>query len=193
MLHGRKNYWHEVNDLEIPSLQNTLFKALFVPSIFLTLISNSIFSDSQTKQFFYTTITDHSFITVNRSPYFMVKNRRKYGETVAVISSVIAMLESRWMQQVLYIPWILRINLFKFKFQLCDQISLSLSPSWRLQFIYYSKALLKFRFIKMSDSQRLEICLFILSDWSAQINFSLDKMFRVSKLYRKLGFFWMKI
>ena len=43
----------------------------------------------------------------------MVKNCRKYGETVAVISSVIAMLESRWMQQVLYIPWILRINLFK--------------------------------------------------------------------------------
>jgi len=36
-----------------------------------------------------TTTTDRSFITVNRSPYFMVKIRRKYGETVVVNSSVL--------------------------------------------------------------------------------------------------------
>jgi hypothetical protein len=46
----KKTHCHEVNDLEIPSLLIALFKALFVPSIFLTLISNSIFQIH--KQFF---------------------------------------------------------------------------------------------------------------------------------------------
>jgi hypothetical protein len=43
----------------------------------------------QTTLFFYTTTTDRSFITINRSPYFMVKNRRKYGETVAINSIIL--------------------------------------------------------------------------------------------------------
>ena len=32
--------------------------------------------------------TYRNFITVNHSPYFVVKNHRKYGETIVVNSSV---------------------------------------------------------------------------------------------------------
>ena len=88
----KKPHCHQVNDLTIPSLLNALFKALFVFYVFSSQAfswhwSVILFFRFTNKIFFHTTTTNRSFITVKRSPYFMVKNCRKYGETVAVNSS----------------------------------------------------------------------------------------------------------